>query len=317
MPRFRYVPYDDLGDTPNVIVDGSATPSTTLTLSHWPGSDTPFEYHDDLSAQIAFRFLDRPDHYEPASVVSNNHYDEDGLVSVFALVDPDAALARRALLVDVASAGDLEVWSWRTALRIATVITAWAGEAGHDTDALYHDTLPRVVELCEHVDRFRPRWEKADAQTQEGIDAIDQGIVVLDERPDLDLAIVTIPERWAARVATRFDVPLDRALANDALYPRIQGLRVLRSVGSSHRFGYRYESWVKLRSRRPLPRVALAPLAAHLTALESGDAVWRSDPIDNSIPQARAIGSTLDAARVRAEVERYLTDAPPAWSPFE
>jgi len=86
-PPFRFVPYDELGATPNVIVDGSANAHTTLTLSHWPRSGTPLEYRDDLSAQIAFRFLDHPRGYEPAEIVSNNHFDEDGLVSVFALAD--------------------------------------------------------------------------------------------------------------------------------------------------------------------------------------------------------------------------------------
>jgi hypothetical protein len=317
MVPFRFVPYDELGDTPNVIVDGSANSHTTLTLSHWPHSGTPVEYRDDLSAQIVFRFLDRPAGYEPARVVSNNHFDEDGLVSVFALVDPEAALARRALLIDVASAGDLEVWSSRTALRIANIITAFADEAGHDTGALYHDTLPRVVELCEHVDHFRPLWETADALTQAGLDALDGAIVTVDERPDLDLAVVTIPERWAAGVAARFDVPATHALSNDALYPRTRQLRVLRSVGSSHRFGYRYESWVQLRSRRPLARVELAPLASRLNALESGGAAWRADPIDRPTPEVRVSGSTLDAATVRAVVEDHLAHAQPAWSPYD
>ena len=33
----RFVPYHRLLDTPNVVVDGSPTASTHLTLSHWPG----------------------------------------------------------------------------------------------------------------------------------------------------------------------------------------------------------------------------------------------------------------------------------------
>jgi hypothetical protein len=316
-PSFRYVPYEELDDTPNVIVDGSANDHTTLTLSHWPRSGTPVEYRDDLSAQIVFRFLERPRGHEPAQVVSNNHYDEDGLVSVFALVDPNEALARRELLVDVASAGDLEVWSSRTALRVAHVITVLAEEGDHDAGTLYRDTLPRLVELCEHVDRFRPQWETPDAHTQAGLDALDRGIVTVDEQPDLDLAVVSIPERWASDVARRFDVSVDEALTNDALYPRTRCLRVLRSVGAVHRFGYRYESWVQLRSRRPLPRVALAPLAARLTELESGGAVWHADPINRSVPQLRVVDSTLAAAEVRAVVADHLARAEPAWSPYD
>jgi hypothetical protein len=310
------VPYDELGDLPNVVVDGSANEHTTLTLSHWPRSGTPIEYRDDLSAQIVFRFLADPHGYEPAEVVSNNHFDEDGLVSVFALVDPEAALARRELLVDVASAGDLEVWSSRTALRVAHVITALADE-GDDTGTLYRENLPRLVELCEHVDRFRALWERPDAHTQAGLDALDAGIITIDERPHLDLAVVTIPERWATDVAARFGVALDEALTNDALYPRTRCLRVLRSVGAVHRFGYRYESWVQLRSRRPLPRVALLPLAQQLSSLESGGATWRADPVNRTLPQLRVTDSSLDATQVRAAVEQHLAVAEPAWDPYD
>ena len=41
MRGLRFVPYHRLGELPNVIVDGSPTSSTVLTLSHWPGSPTP------------------------------------------------------------------------------------------------------------------------------------------------------------------------------------------------------------------------------------------------------------------------------------
>src|SRR5262245_17179276 len=85
----RFVPYHLLGDTPNVVVDGSATDSTVLTLSHWPGSPTPEELLDDLSAQIAFRALERPGLLDGIEAVSNNHYDQDGLVSAFTLLEPE------------------------------------------------------------------------------------------------------------------------------------------------------------------------------------------------------------------------------------
>ena len=37
----RFVPYHELGDRPNVVVDGAAAPSTVLTLSHWPSLSPP------------------------------------------------------------------------------------------------------------------------------------------------------------------------------------------------------------------------------------------------------------------------------------
>ena len=48
----HYVAYDRLGDTPNVIVDGAACPSTVLSLSHWPKSGSPAWAKADLSAEL-------------------------------------------------------------------------------------------------------------------------------------------------------------------------------------------------------------------------------------------------------------------------
>ncbi|HVM52995.1 MAG TPA: DUF6687 family protein, partial [Acidimicrobiales bacterium] len=41
-----------------------------------------------------------------AEVVTNNHFDQDGLAGVFALAEPDVAMRHRALLEDLAAAGD-------------------------------------------------------------------------------------------------------------------------------------------------------------------------------------------------------------------
>src|SRR4051794_23739606 len=100
----RYVPYPELDGRPNVIVDGAGTDATVLTLSHCPGSTVPSALAADLSAEIAVKYLEHPEHHVAADVVSNNHLDEDGLMGVFALVDPGFALAHRDLLVDVARA---------------------------------------------------------------------------------------------------------------------------------------------------------------------------------------------------------------------
>ena len=125
MLPLRFVPYPDLRATPNVVVDGAAAPSTRLTLSHWPGSPTPPEVRDDLSAQIAFHALERPGWFDGIDVVSNNHFDQDGLASIYTLVDPPAALARRAQVVDVARAGDFGTFANRSAARIAIAIAGY------------------------------------------------------------------------------------------------------------------------------------------------------------------------------------------------
>ena len=77
-----------------MVVDGSANAATVLTLSHWPHAPCPAELRRDLSAESALAYLDAPSMHGSAEVVTNNHFDQDGLMSVYALVDPDAAQAR-------------------------------------------------------------------------------------------------------------------------------------------------------------------------------------------------------------------------------
>jgi hypothetical protein len=186
----RFVAYEDLGDTPNVVVDGAAASATVLTLSHWPGSPTPPEVRDDLSAQIAFHALDHRDWFDGIDVVSNNHFDQDGLASAYALVDPDAALARRERVIDVARAGDFGTFADRDAARIAMALaeyedadhspfgaTRLTGSYTDTTALLYRELLPRFTELLDNPDRNRALWEREDAHLGTSIDAIGSGVV--------------------------------------------------------------------------------------------------------------------------------------------
>ena len=119
-------PYHDLRGRPNVIVDGSATAGTVLCLSHWPHTPCPAGCEADLSAEMAFRYLGCSHLHGDAGLVSNNHFDQDGLVSMFTLVDPEAALAHRELLMDLASAGDFGTYRSRDAARASMAIAAFA-----------------------------------------------------------------------------------------------------------------------------------------------------------------------------------------------
>ena len=86
----HFVPYGSLGAAvPSVVVDGSPAEGTVLCLSHWPGIECPAEFWADLSAEMAFLYVDAGGSGGgAASVVSNNHFDQDGLVGVFALSSP-------------------------------------------------------------------------------------------------------------------------------------------------------------------------------------------------------------------------------------
>lgn len=326
----KFVRFDALDGIANVIVDGSAGPSTRLVLSHWPGSATPDDLADDLSAQIALRALDRPELFEGIEAVSNNHFDQDGLMSIYALVDPDGAPARRELVIDVARAGDFGWFESRDAARISMTIAAF-GEADRSpldpatfsdadpTGALYEECLARLPDLLDDVARHRALWETEDAHLDESMRAIAEGTVTIDEHPDADLAIVRVPEAWARRTVHRFTTEWSRAVHPMAINSATRRFRVLVVQGRLAQLECRYETWVRFRSRPFTPRPDLRLLAADLNARE-GSARWHADPPGALAPilgSAADDESTLDPDVLVATITDWLRTAAPAWDPDE
>jgi Family of unknown function (DUF6687) len=324
-----FVPYHELGDQPNVVVDGAAAPSTVLTLSHWPGSPTPPELLDDLSAQIVFHALAQPERFAGVDIVTNNHFDQDGLVSAFTLVDPDGALARRGPLVDLARAGDFGTFESRDAIRLAFAIAAFedpvrspldadvlAGSYEQQCGRLHEVLLPRVAELVDHPESVRLLWEDEDARLSESLDAIERGVIRIEEQPAVDLAIVTVPPAWGDRAATRFTMTRTEAVHPSAVNQSTSCLRVLVEHGGSYRLELRYETWVMFRSRVVLPRPDLRLLAARLDEREPGPAHWTADGPGALTPHLQVDASELPPEVVRAEVESFLASAPAAWDPY-
>jgi hypothetical protein len=329
----RFVPYQLAATAPNVVVDGSANDATVLTLSHWPGSPTPVEVRDDLSAQIAFRALGHRHLFDGVEIVTNNHFDQDGLCAAYALVDPDAASARRDLVVDIASAGDFGTFRSRVAARLAFVIAAYEDEersplpaetlrGPYDTvcGRLYEEMLPRLGELIDHPDRSRPLWEAEDAHLGASIDAIDRGVVTIDEHPDVDLAVVTVPEEWAAQSTSRFTQQWTEAVHPMAVNNATSCVRILLVQGRRYRLELRYESWVMMASRRVLPRPDLRDLAARSNDLEPAGATWTAEGPGSLTPRLTlatdGTESGLAPAAFTASVCDFLRTAPAAWDPF-
>lgn len=316
MTPLRYVPHLELGDTPNVVVDGAPSPSTVLALSHWPGIAAPPGLAADLSAQMVFRYLDAgADRHAPAEAVSNNHFDQDGLVSVFALVDPDAARRRRDLLVDVAAAGDFATYRFRDAARLSMVIAAFA-----DRDDPYLELLPRLASMADDVDAHRDLWAEEDAVLTASEAAIADGRVRIDEEPELDLAVVWVEGSAPSGGGHRFGRHRAEGLHPMAVNNATGCFRVVQVRGRRYELTYRYESWVQYRSRRPLPRVDLTPLAEELTSRETDGASWRFEGVDAIAPVLRLTDpqaeSSLDPEQVLALLRSALRTQPPAWDPY-
>src|SRR4051812_9545448 len=202
----RFLPYQS-ATVPNIVVDGAGNSHTVLTLSHWPKSGSPNALKGDTSAAIVFNYLDSPEYHVEAEVVSNNHFDEDGLVGIFALLQPLVAQRHRDLLIDVAQAGDFGVFERRHAARMAFVLSAYADPESSPlppalfsrpsaelASGLYVELLDVLPRLMIAVEDYRSLWEREDAKLTASEELIERGLITIEEQPDLDLAVVRLPE---------------------------------------------------------------------------------------------------------------------------
>ena len=325
--HMSFAPFHELDGRPHVVVDGPATEGTTLCLSHWPGTPAlPASLEDDLSAQMAFRYLAHPNVlHGDARLVSNNHFDQDGLVSLHALIEPESALTQQELLVDLAAAGDFGTYRYRDAARASMVVSACTepdrspfGPLPPDypemTAHLYSELLPRVSDLVSRLEPFRDLWADEDAQLDASEAALGSGEVEIAEHPDVELAVVTVHGRhdWSGhRFGGRRWSGVHPMAVNNAT-DRVVVLLVMPD--GAYRLTHRYETWVTYRSRSLPPRVDLSPLAEELSAHD--DVEWAADPIEDILPSMEPVagGSSLSPGTVVATVIRHLAEGPRAVS---
>lgn len=332
-----YRPYEEVEETPHLLVDGAARRSSVLCLSHWPHSPTPAFLARDLSAEIAFASLRllrgdlavaRRDRSAAEAVrravgvaeaVTNDHFDEDGLVAVAVFDQPALALAHEGVLVDAASCGDFGVVRTdrgaEVAFALGPIATAEAGASGSTGDR-YRAVLARLGELLEHPDRFAWAWGEEVAQLQRGRAAIDSGEVSLDDRGD-DLAVVRRRAPVPGRLpGAKGGYPVHAA----AVHSRTAASRILAVDGARIELRCRYEGWVRVVSRPVAGRTDLAPLAAELSALEPGGIAWTADGPSAIVCRLRPAGegvSELDPSVVEERVRAYLSRAEVAFDPFD
>jgi hypothetical protein len=329
----RFLSYFQASSVPNVIVDGASTENTVLTLSHWPKSGTPAELKGDTSTAIVFNYLDSLQFHVEADVVSNNHFDEDGLVGIFAMLEPRVAEHHRDLLVDVAQAGDFGIFARRQAARIAFTLSAYADA---DTSPLpsslfqlpYSDLASELyVRLLEVLPRlltnlhdYQALWESEDAKLTASEELIEDGVITIDERPDLDLAVVCLPEDLMRHRVHRFTRQRLAECHPSAIHNRTSCSRLLVVQGRRVEFRYRYESWVQMTSRRPAPRVDLSGLANELNHEEGTEGRWVFDGVDQITPRLYLEGSattSISLDTIVRRVEHHLRTGPPAWNPYD
>jgi hypothetical protein len=275
-----------------------------------------------------------PEAYEGAPWVTTNHFDEDGLFSVYGLVAPDAARAERKLLEAAAATGDFGLVTDREAARLCFAIETLTDPevsslppetfvAADRVAALYEamlDALPALLrDLRDGWPRFGDLWAAQDEHFAASQALLADGVVSIVESPALDLAVIRIPAYLRRRTARRYLRDEQAVVHPFAINSATRCSRLLKVQGAHYEFQYRYESWVQLASRRVPRRVQLDGLAARLNELEGGGS-WVAEQASDVAPrlhQPDGSPSVLPLDTLLLELENTLTTAPVAWDPYD
>jgi hypothetical protein len=313
-----FVPPEELGGRPHVQVDGAPLAGTALSLSHWPGSGTPAGLRADTSALIVERYLDAGAAGPELDAITTNHYDEDGLLAIWLLMErPPRDAPDRHLAVAAAEAGDFGTWRdpWAPRVAIAAMAMAergttpfpevgriLAGAGGADpAGRLHRAVLPRVRGLLADPPRYRSLWSPRWARIEADAALLDAGEATLEEEPDADLALIRAP----------------RALDPMAVNPRTARMRVLTvTPDGTAALVHRYETWVDYVSRPLSARVDLTPLAARLQGAETRPGRWLFEGVGAITPRlflagrdGRPAPSSIPAGRLVEELVAHLAEA--------
>jgi len=280
-PTFRY---GEAGANPAraVFVDG--TVDGFRSLSHWPGNTTPGPFKRDLSTQICLAYAAAaPDVQEELlgafDEVVNNHYDTDGVLSVFTMVHPEIAVFSRDLLERTAATGDFAVWKGPDALALELTIMCVTSHPDSPladrcppgmADAArweigYRSLLGELPALLKDPFALQALWADRHQLISQEVAAIDAGEGPdVTRHPELDLAVVTAPGDLTNIALHHAAGDLYRVLL---IQPGDDGWR--------YRFCYRAESWFETVDIQARPRLSLDNALAELLQREQeagGDA---------------------------------------------
>jgi hypothetical protein len=328
--RFEFY-NEGLAGVPKLSVDG--TVENAIHLSHWQGNETPAHLRADTSTEIALNFVAAPDRDEIArgvEVVTNNHFDTDGVLSVWTVLAGERALDLRDRLVAAAEAGDFSEFTGAQAVRASITIQGGDGPAVEgvasplarrlaggeavDEECAYRFVLPEVERVLTRTDEYETLWRDEWARIERALESFGRGRSRVSEDEESRLSVVTLaPELFGASgfKPTRHAAPYT-AVAHNAR-GRVFLICTPLDEGWSYRVDYPYYSWAMTVVRPPVARARLDGLVERLNELEpEGSGRWKTDGSEMTsavkFVDARGVlsASRLEPDAVAAELRAVL-----------
>jgi len=292
--RFEFYS-DAIADVPKLSVDG--TVDNAIHFSHWNGNQTPASVKADTSTETVLNVVAAPNRNElthSIDLVTNNHFDTDGVLSVWAMLTGERALDLRDRLIAAAEAGDFSEFSSTDGVRASIVIQGSdspidksgsplaqqiAGRPITDEAESYVLTLPHIEHVIKHTGQYESLWRGSWTRIETALDSFARGESRVEEFDDPKLSLVTLAP--AIFGSAGFD-PMKHSAPFTAISYHAHGELFLIATplngGWAYRIDYPYYSWAETVVRPKIKRRDFTLLIAQLNELEQNDqANWRMD----------------------------------------
>ena len=311
-----------LDNVPKLSVDG--TVDYAVHFSHWQGNKTLAELKADTSTEIALNLVASPNRAQLTQgieLVTNNHFDTDGVLSVWTVLTGEPALAYRDLLIAAAEAGDFSEHSSDDGVKVSIAIQGSdqaspsndqgsplarliAGEEVDDDARAYDLVLPQVERLLTNIDDYEPLWREGWRSVATAIDSFQQGRSKVVEYADARISLITLaPELFDG---TGFS-PTKHSAPFTAISKFAKGELFLIAIpttgGWFYRLDYPYYSWAETVVRPRIQRRDLTAALQLLNIRESNhDGRWQTDDREmTSAVKYLDSGRMLTASRLQPE----------------
>lgn len=298
-----FLPFNQVKYQKAIVVD-SLHPNG-LVLSHWRGAPTPAGLEGDTSADIVLNALHAPNLNLDIEYVTANHFDIDGFVGVWALLNPELALTYEPVLRQAALIGDFRELDLNKAgadhaLKLVCWINAKEKElfyspfgAGETEANEVIASVPKFRYFLQEFGRVLQQPETEQAvwgpeyrQVIQDYAQVHSPATSVKKYSDIGLVCVQTPEPVHYYALFSVTVGFDIVLA--------------QYQGNRYELEYKYTTWVDIHSRPTLPRLSLAPLVAELNKAETGTSLtWTAENITDTGPILRLAGDKL------TRVQRY------------
>jgi len=288
--RFEYY-HHGLDDQRKLSVDG--TVPNAIHFSHWSGNETPAEVKADTSTEIALNLVASPFRdqlTQGIELVTNNHFDTDGVLSVWTVLTGEKALQLHDQLIAAAEAGDFSEFSNEDAVRASLVIQGADDEDGSplvrqlagkaiDEAQAYELVLPQVERVLTRTNDFEDLWKEPWRRIATALESFERGSSTVEEYASEKVSLINLaPEIFSS---SGFN-PTRHAAPYTAISRYAHGEIFLIATpvndGWSYRVDYPYYSWAETVVRPRVKRRDLSAFLKHLNELEgNGDGEWKLD----------------------------------------